>query len=169
MAWMVVQALLVRSFLPGSSHRVALLKLFGASVGSGVVVKPGLHVKFPWRLAVGEHAWLGEDVWIDNLAQVTIGDHCCVSQGAYLCTGSHDWSASTFDLVTRPITIGKHAWIAAKCVVGPGVNVGEGSVLALGSVANRDLRPWFIHAGNPAVPIKPRRMNTDSPAKAARP
>lgn len=168
-AWIVVQAIFVRSFIPGSSHRIALLRLFGASIGAGAVIKTGVRVKFPWRLVVGEHAWIGEDVWIDNLAQVSIGNHCCVSQGAYLCTGSHDWSSNAFDLVTKPITLGDHAWVSARCVVGPGVNVGEGAVLALGSIATRDLQPWFVHAGNPAVSLKPRKMTSGLPADPAHP
>ena len=104
-AWMVVQWLLVSSWIPGAAHRRFVLRLFGARIGAGVNLKPRLRVKFPWRLTVGAHSWIGEDVWIDNLAPVTIGSNCCLSQGAFLCTGSHDWSSPTFDLITRAITI----------------------------------------------------------------
>ena len=109
--------------------------------GRGVVVKPGARIKFPWRLSIGDHSWIGEDAWIDNLAPVAIGADCCLSQGAYLCTGSHDWSRPSFDLLTKPIVVHDGAWIAARAVVGPGVTVGEGAVLCLGSTATRDLTP----------------------------
>ncbi len=155
-AWLVMQWLFVSSWIPGSAHRRWLLRRFGAHIGEGVVVKPGVRVKFPWRLAIDDHAWIGEDVWIDNLVEVSIGSDCCVSQGAYLCTGSHDWSRQAFDLITRPITIKAGAWIAARAVVGPGVTIGEGAVLALGSVATKDLAHWMIHQGVPAVPVRPR-------------
>jgi putative colanic acid biosynthesis acetyltransferase WcaF len=153
---LVVQALLVRSFVPGSRHRRLLLRLFGASIGDAVVIKPGLRVKFPWRLRVGDWAWLGEDVWIDNLAEVTIGAHAVVSQGAYLCTGSHDWNRESFDLIVRPIIVGDKAWICACAVVAPGTIVGEGAVVGLGAVVAGALRDWTIYKGNPAVPAGER-------------
>lgn len=164
--WMLVQCLFVTSRLPGSAHRRLLLQLFGARIGRGVVVKPGARVKFPWRLSVGDHSWIGEDVWIDNLAPVTIGADCCLSQGAYLCTGSHDWSRSSFDLLTKPIVVHDGAWIAARAIVGPGVTVGEGAVLGLGSMATRDLAAWQIHLGVPARPVAGRRARYDAAATA---
>jgi len=165
--WLVVQALFVSSRIVGVRHRAVLLRQFGAKLGEGLFFRPGLRVKFPWRLQIGDHCWIGEDAWIDNLAPVSIGSHCCLSQGVYLCTGSHDWQAPKFDLVTRAITICDKAWLGAKSMVGPGVTVGEGAVLTLGSVAVKDLKPWWIHQGNPAVPIKEReiRMEEDSDAK----
>ena len=154
--WIVAQALFVRSQIPGSAHRRLLLRLFGAKIGNGVTIKPGVRIKFPWRLTIGDHSWLGEDAWIDNLADVSIGAHCCISQAVYLCTGNHDWSAPGFNLRTSPIRICDGAWIAARSVVAPGVTVGEGSVLALGSVAARNLDAWSINAGSPAKQIGPR-------------
>jgi putative colanic acid biosynthesis acetyltransferase WcaF len=143
--WLVCSGL-VRSGLPGSLLRVIILRAFGARIATGVVIKPHVRVKFPWRLSIGAHSWIGEDVWIDNLAQVSIGAHCCISQASYLCTGSHDWSKPTFDLVVKPIVIEDAAWICARATVGPGVRIGEGAVLALGSVATRDLDPWFCYS-----------------------
>lgn len=156
--WVLVQAALVRSFIPGSAHRRFLLRLFGARVGRGVVVKPGVRVKFPWKLEVGDHSWIGEGVWIDNLAPVRIGANCCISQEAYLCTGSHDWSKPSFDLIVRPIELADGAWVAARALVGPGVTVGEGAVLLLGSVARKSLEPWTIYSGNPAQPVRKREL-----------
>ena len=155
-AWLVAQALLLASPLPGSRLRVWLLKLFGARIGRHVTIKPGVRVKFPWRLQIGDHTWIGEDVWIDNLAEVEIGDHCCLSQGVYLCTGNHDWSRPSFDLVVRPIRIQSQSWLAARSVVGPGVTVREGAVLGLGSVAVHDLQAWHVHLGSPARPVRLR-------------
>ncbi len=156
--WLLAQVLFVSSWLPGSRHRRFLLRLFGARIGDGVVVKPGVRVKFPWRLAVGDHSWIGEDVWIDNLSPVSIGANCCLSQGAYLCTGSHDWTKRTFDLVTEGICVGDGAWIAARAVVGPGVSIGRGAVLGLASVAAGDIEEWAIYRGNPAVFAKKRTI-----------
>jgi putative colanic acid biosynthesis acetyltransferase WcaF len=157
--WILVQAMLVSSFLPGSAHRRTSLRLFGAKIGQGVVLKPGIKVKFPWRLSIGDNSWIGEDVWIDNLAEVHIGDNVCISQGAYLCTGSHNWSGQNFDLTTSPIRIGSGAWIAARCAVGPGVEIGEGSVLTLGSVAVHRIESGTIHQGNPAAPVRSRKIS----------
>ena len=105
----------------------------------------------PWRLEVGDHTWIGEGVWIDNLAEVRIGAHCCLSQGVYLCTGSHDWSKSTFDLITMPISIHDGAWICAQATIGPGVTVFEGAILGLGSVATSNLDAWGVYQGVPAM------------------
>jgi putative colanic acid biosynthesis acetyltransferase WcaF len=159
--WLLVQTLFVNSWLPGSAHRVWLLRRFGATIGRGVVIKPGVHVKFPWRLWVGDHVWIGENTWIDNLAPVTVGNHCCISQGVYLCTGSHNWRSVQFDLITRPIQVENHAWICAKAVVGPGARVGEGAVLTLGSVATGELAPWTVHEGVPAQPSRPRNIDKE--------
>jgi putative colanic acid biosynthesis acetyltransferase WcaF len=156
--WLLAQWALVASWIPGAAHRRWLLRAFGAKIGKGVDIKPGVRVKFPWRLEVGNYSWLGENVWIDNLDQISIGANCCISQGAYLCTGNHDWSRSTFDLIMGPIRIGEGAWIAARSTIGPGVTIGEGAVLGLGSVANRDLEPWTINIGVPAVKVRTRVM-----------
>ncbi len=164
--WILVQALLFSSPIPGSVHRRWLLRLFGAKIGKGVVIKPGARVKFPWRLTVGKHSWLGEDVWIDNLAEVSIAANCCISQRAYLCTGSHNWSLPSFDLIARPIVVETGAWIAACACIGPGVTVREGAVLAFASTATSDLDAWTVYVGNPAKPVKARISKTESPDHA---
>lgn len=157
-AWMLLGAPLVSGLLPGSRWRVALLRLFGARIGRGVVVKPRVRVKFPWRLRVGDFTWIGEEAWIDNLAEVRLGSHVCLSQGAYICTGSHDWSRTTFDLITRPVVIEDHAWICAKAVVAPGARVLAGAVLEAGSVGRGVLQGWTVHQGNPAAPRRARTI-----------
>jgi putative colanic acid biosynthesis acetyltransferase WcaF len=153
--------------MPGSWHRIWLLRAFGARIGAGVRAKPRLRVKFPWRLQVGARSWIGEGVWIDNLAPVEIGADCCISQGAYLCTGGHDWSKQGFDLLVQPITISDAVWIGAKAIVGPGVTAGPGAVLALGSRATKDLEPWTIHDGFPCAPLKPRIVASDETRDSA--
>lgn len=106
-------------WMPISSMRCALLRLFGAKIGKGVVIKPGVSVKYPWRLSIGDYSWIGENVWIDNLDNVSIGSNCCISQGAMLLCGNHNYKKSTFDLIIKPITIEDGAWIGAKSVVCP--------------------------------------------------
>ena len=161
--WMVLSALFVASFVPGSRHRRWLLALFGARIGRGVVVKPGVRVKFPWRLAVGDHSWLGEGAWIDNIVPVTIGAHACLSQGVYLCTGNHDWSRPGFDLRAAPITVADGAWIGARAVVGPGVAVGRGAIVALGAVAMRNLAEREILAAVAATAPQRRTIRPPDP------
>jgi putative colanic acid biosynthesis acetyltransferase WcaF len=155
-AWQLVQILVVRSPLSCSWLRGAALKLFGAKIGRGVTIRAGVRVKFPWRLQVGNHCWIGEDAWLDNLAEIRIGNHCCISQGAYLCTGSHDWQKLGFDLVVRPITLEDEVWLAARSVVAPGVVCGRGAVLGLGSVATRNMISQHIYQGVPAIQVKSR-------------
>jgi putative colanic acid biosynthesis acetyltransferase WcaF len=155
--WYFIGLPLLRSPLITSSRfRCWLLRLFGAKVGVGVYIKPGVRVKFPWYLEVRDHSWLGEDLWIDNLAQVTIGPHACISQGVYLCTGNHDWTSINMRLFRKPIVCGGGSWIGARSVVCPGVVVGEGAILTAGSVASSEIPPFEIHAGNPAAFIRRR-------------
>jgi putative colanic acid biosynthesis acetyltransferase WcaF len=158
--WLFLGAPLLASRLTVAPRfLVFLLRLFGAKVGQNVYLKPGIQVKFPWYLTIGDHCWIGEGVWIDNLAPVSIGAHVCVSQGAYLCTGNHDWSQSNMRLFSKPIRLETGCWVAAKGVVCPGVSVGEGAVLSVGSVATKDLAPFGIYAGNPAVFVRPRILS----------
>ena len=159
--WYYIGFPLVKSgLIPFSGFKVWLLRAFGASVGIGVRFKPGVCIKFPWKLSIGDHSWIGENAWIDNVGIITIGDNVCVSQGVYLCTGNHDWSLPTFDLKVGEIHIQSGSWLGAKSVVGPGINVGSGAILTLGSVATRSLNPMTIYTGNPAQAVKPRVIKT---------
>ena len=158
--WFCIGAPLLRaSWLPGSFWRVLLLRSFGARIGGLCRIKPGLRVKFPWRLNVGEACWLGEDAWLDNLAPICIGDRVCVSQGVYLCTGNHDFNSPDFDLRLGPITIGSDAWIAAYAVVAPGTDVGSGAVVGLGAVVSGSVQEGSIVRGNPALVVGQRFSN----------
>jgi putative colanic acid biosynthesis acetyltransferase WcaF len=144
------------SLLPSSKIRVWILRLFGAEIGRGVVIRPGTRVKYPWLLRISDSAWLGEDCWIDNLCQVQIGESACISQGAYLCTGNHDWSAPDFALRTGRITLGDMAWVGAKAIVCPGAQLEDGAIATAGSVITTRLPAWTIWSGNPAVFIRNR-------------
>jgi putative colanic acid biosynthesis acetyltransferase WcaF len=138
--------------------KAGVLRLFGARIGLGVVIKPGVKITFPWKLEIGDHVWLGEECWLLNLARITIGSHVCISQRAMLCTGSHNHSSPTFDLIVKPIRVETGSWIAAGAWVGPGVTVGEHAVLGAGAVATRDLEPRGIYQGNPAVKLRLREI-----------
>lgn len=143
---------------PSSGIKVLLLRLFGAKIGKDVVIKPAVNIKYPWMLSIGNHTWIGEKVWIDNLAQVNIGEHCCISQGAMLLCGNHNFSKVTFDLITKPITLENGSWVGAFAIVAPGVTLRSHSVLAVNSVATRDLDPYSIYQGNPAQKVKERNI-----------
>ena len=121
-----------------------------------------MRIKFPWNLRIGGHCWIGEDVWIDNLACVTLGHDVCLSQGAYVCTGSHDYRQPTFDLLVKPVVIEAAAWIAARAVVLPGVTIGRGAVVAAASVVTRDVPPGVIVAGSPSRVIGQRVGTNDA-------
>lgn len=141
---------------PSGLIKVWLLRLFGARIGKGVVIKPGVNIKYPWFLKVGNHVWIGERVWIDNLAMVSISDHVCISQGAMLLTGNHHFRKSTFDLITGEIKLETGCWIGAFAIVCPGVVCRNHAVLSVNSVAAETLEPYWVYKGNPAVKSRER-------------
>ena len=157
--WSMVQGTLYRySFHNWSNWRAMLLRLFGAKVGNRCIIRRTSRVYYPWLLAVGELAIIGDKAEIYNLGAITIGDRAMVSQEAYLCAGTHDHTQWGLPLVTKPISIGNDAWICARAFIGPGVKVGDGSVVAACAVVTRDVAPWMIVGGNPAQVIKKREM-----------
>lgn len=141
---------------PFSGLKVILLRLFGAKVGKGVVIKPNINIKYPWLLEIGDYTWIGERAWIDNLAQVKIGKNCCISQGAMLLCGNHNYKKPTFDLIVKPITLEDGAWVGALSVVCPGVTIKSHAILTVQSVAAETLEPFALYKGNPAVRIRER-------------
>jgi putative colanic acid biosynthesis acetyltransferase WcaF len=141
---------------PSSKFKVVVLKLFGAKIGSNVVIKPRVNIKYPWFLSIGENSWIGEAVWIDNLGQTRIGANVCISQGALLLSGNHDYKKTTFDLLVGEISINDGAWIGAKAMVTGGVTCHELSILTAGSVTSKDLNKAGIYKGNPAVLVRKR-------------
>jgi putative colanic acid biosynthesis acetyltransferase WcaF len=155
--WYFTNMFLFKTMLPiPSSIKKRILKLFGAKIGVGVVIKPNVSIKYPWLLEVGDYSWIGEDVWIDNLAKITIGKNCVLSQGSFLLCGSHDYTLETFDLLIKEIVLEDGSWVGAKATVCPGVKLRTHSVLAVGSIATKDLEPYGIYQGNPAVKKRER-------------
>jgi putative colanic acid biosynthesis acetyltransferase WcaF len=160
LSWYFVNMVLFQSYLlPVSSIKVYILKIFGAKIGRGVVIKPAVNIKYPWHLEIGNHTWLGEKVWIDNLTLVKIGSNVCLSQGAMLLTGNHNYKKITFDLLVQGITLEDGVWIGAKSLVCPGLVCHSHSVLTAQSVATNNLEAYFVYSGNPAQKIRPRLMD----------
>lgn len=141
---------------PSSSLKRILLKIFGAQVGDGVVIKPGVNIKYPWKLSIGNHTWIGEKVWIDNLDEVTIGNHCCLSQGAMLLCGNHNFKSKAFDLMIGSIVLEDGTWIGARATLTPNTICKSHAVLTVQSVASGTLEAYTIYKGNPAKKIKVR-------------
>ena len=154
-AWYLVRALFFQTPIPWpSALRVELLRVFGARVGEGVVIRSQVNITFPWRFSAGDHVWIGEEVLILSLAPVVIESNCCISQRAFLCTGSHDFSSPAFSLRTSAITIKEGSWVAASAFIAPGVRIGPGSMVGAGSVVTADVEPGVIVRGNPAAMVK---------------
>ena len=158
--WLIVGSPLHRAAWTPSSMRVGLLRAFGSRIGDRVVIKPGVTIKYPWHLVVGDDCWIGENSWIDNLTTVQLGNHVCVSQGAYFCTGNHDWSDPSFGLMIAPVRLMDGAWAGAQCVLTPGSVLGEGAVVGAGSVVTGTIPDYHIYAGNPAVFVKRRTIRS---------
>lgn len=155
--WYYTNACIFKSYwMPFIPLKRALLRAFGAKVGTGVVIKPCVNIKYPWNISIGNYSWIGEEVWIDSLERIDIGANCCISQGAYLLTGNHNYRSVGFDLIVQPIKLEEGVWIGAKTVVCPGTTCGAGAVLTVGSVASNNLAPNGIYRGNPAVWVKER-------------
>jgi putative colanic acid biosynthesis acetyltransferase WcaF len=123
-----------------------------------VVIKPNVNIKYPWKLRIGNYCWIGEQVWIDNLDQVTLEDNVCISQGALLLCGNHNYKTKAFDLMIAPIYLCEGSWVGAKSSVAPGVTFSSHAVLSMGSVATTHLEAYSIYSGNPAVKVKSREF-----------
>ncbi len=157
--WFVFNVAVMQNRLNGwSGSKVFFLKLFGAKVGKGVVIKPNINVKYPWKLTIGDNVWIGEKVWIDNLGEVSIGNNVCLSQGAMLLCGNHNYKKSTFDLIVGDILLEDGVWIGAHSVVCPGVSCRSHALLAVNSVATSNLEAYTIYQGNPAVEVRKREI-----------
>ncbi len=156
--WWIVQATL---FYPSPRFmfgwRRFLLRMFGCKVGRDVHLRSTARIYFPWRVNLGDRCQIGDNVELYSLGQITVGEDAVISQGAYICTGSHDPYSPTFELYTRPIVIEREAWVCAQAFVFPGVTVGRGAVIAARSVLKRDAKPYLIYAGTPAREVGDRR------------
>ncbi|WP_245479027.1 putative colanic acid biosynthesis acetyltransferase [Rubrivivax rivuli] len=149
--WSVVWLMLFRtSPRPAFAWRAALLRLFGAQLGPNCHIYPAARVWAPWLLVCEDAVCIADEAVVYNPAGVHLGSHCVISQQAYLCGAGHDVDDPAFPMVSRHIEVGAYAWVAARATVCPGVQLGEGAVLALGAVATRALQPWGVYAGVPA-------------------
>ncbi len=156
--WYLVSSAFFMSRFPFNGIKVTWLRIFGAKIGKGLIVKPSVNIKYPWKLEIGNHVWIGENAWIDNLAKVSIGSNVCISQGALLLTGNHDYKKSTFDLEIKEIRLEEGVWIGAKALVCPGVTCASHAVLSASSVATADLEAYGIYQGNPAQKVRERTI-----------
>lgn len=155
--WWLIQAVCFPLTLHNMSGiRCALLRLFGATIGKGVVIRPTARVTYPWKVAIGDYSWIGDDVVLYSLDRITIGAHTVISQECYLCTGSHDINDRTFKLKTTPIAIGDGVWIATDCFIAPGVTIGSNTVVGARSSVFRDLPPAMVAWGNPCKAMRSR-------------
>jgi putative colanic acid biosynthesis acetyltransferase WcaF len=145
---------------PHSFHaaRITLLRLFGAQIGQDVIIRPTARFTYPWKVTIGSYSWIGDDVVLYSLDQITIGQHCVISQKSYLCTGSHDIQDPTFNLKTAPISIGNGVWIAADCFVAPGVAIGSNAVIGVRSKVLRDMPAQQVCWGDPCRPQYERKV-----------
>jgi len=144
---------------PASKIKIFFLRLFGAKIGNNVLIKPSVNIKYPWLLEIGDNSWIGENVWIDNLTYVKIKKNVCLSQGAMLLTGNHNYKKSAFDLIIGEITLEDGVWIGAKSIVCPGVTCHSHSILSVNSVATNDLEEYKIYQGNPAKIVRQRKIS----------
>lgn len=160
--WRVCQTLLFRPFFSSAfdAWRAFVLRSWGATIGERSVVSASTRIWAPWNLSVGRYSCVGPRVELYNRAPITIGDNAIVSQGAFLCTASHDFNDPRHPLITAPIRIGDQAWVAAEAYVGMGVTIGEGAVVGARGSVYKDVEPWTIVGGNPAKFIKRREIQT---------
>jgi putative colanic acid biosynthesis acetyltransferase WcaF len=155
--WMSFSAAFFLTWVPWpNALKRSLLRLFGARVGRGVIIKPRVNVKYPWHVEIGDFAWIGEATWLDSLAPIRIGSHACLSQGCVIETGNHDWSLPTFDLKVGPVVVEDGAWVAVGSLLLPGSRLASHAILGAGSVLVGDTEPYWIYVGVPARKVKER-------------
>ena len=155
--WMLVSCLLFAPsprFLHG--WRAFLLRLFGATVGRGVHVYPKAEIWAPWNLVLHDECGIADGAILYSQALIELGHRAVVSQGAHLCTGTHDFEVAGHLLVAKPIRIGEYAWVAAEAFIHPGVTIGAGCVIGARSVATKNMPAWTVCAGHPCKVLKPR-------------
>lgn len=155
--WAIIYTLFFQSSpRPFYEWRSFLLRCFGAKIGKGCHVYPKARIWAPWNLVMADYAGMADDVNCYSMAIVSLGTKVVVSQGTYLCTGTHDYEDPSFQLYAKPISISDNVWLCAESFIHPGVTIGEGSVIGARSVVTKDMPAWTVCAGNPCKPIKPR-------------
>ncbi|MFV8372670.1 WcaF family extracellular polysaccharide biosynthesis acetyltransferase [Flavobacterium sp. LB2P74] len=155
--WYLVKIIFFLSSIPyPSSFKVMLLRLFGAKIGAGLVIKPRVNIHFPWKLMIGDDVWIGEEAFLLNFELLSIGNNVCISQRAFLCGGNHDYKISSMPYRNGPITLNDGSWVGANTFIGPNVIIGTDTVVSAGSVISQSLEGNGIYRGNPAQLIKNR-------------
>lgn len=160
--WWIVQTI----FFKGSPQfaygfRAWLLRCFGATIGIGTVIRPTVIITYPWKVEIGDHVWIGDNVVLYSLGEIIIEDHAVVSQNSYLCTGDHDYSRIDFPIRSQKITIKSESWVATDVYISPGVTIGKGAVIGARSSVFSDMPDGMICIGHPCKPIKKREFTTD--------
>jgi putative colanic acid biosynthesis acetyltransferase WcaF len=155
--WWLVQSLFLNTS-PQSFYgwRRLLLRGFGAHIGKNVLIRPSVRVTYPWKVSIGDNSWIGDNVELYSLGAITIGDNVVVSQGSYLCAGTHDYTDPAFPIQQFPIVVEPEAWIASQVFVGPGVTVGRGAVVGVRSLVLKDVPGGMVVAGHPAKVLTTR-------------
>jgi putative colanic acid biosynthesis acetyltransferase WcaF len=165
--WWIVQALIFKP-LPQICYpiRRALLRAFGAKIGKGVLIRPGVEITFPWKLTIGDHSWIGDDVTLYSLGPITIGSNTVISQKSYICAADHDYTHVTFPIRERPVHIGEQVWVGGDVWVGPGVTIADGAVVGARSNVVNDIPEAMLCVGTPCRPVR-QRGGTKLEARAA--
>ena len=159
LVWWLVQAIAFPLSLHNfNDFRCWLLRLFGAKIGKGVVIRPSSRFIYPWKVEIGDYSWVGDDVVFYSIERIIIGAHCVISQKSYLCTGSHDLRDRSFALITAPVKIGNGAWIATDCFVAPGVCIGANSVIGARSSVMKSIPARQVAWGTPCIPRYLRKV-----------
>ena len=158
--WWLVQATLFRcSPQVAYAWRRWLLRLFGAKIGKGVLIRSTVEITYPWKLSIGDWSWIGDSVTLYTLGHITVGDNVVVSQNSYICSASHDYTTPSFEILSRPVFIESEAWLASEVFVSPGVRIGYGAVVGVRSLVLSDLPEMMVCVGQPAKPIRSRLAN----------
>ena len=156
--WLVQSTLFSMSPQCMYSWRNWLLKLFGAKVGKGVIIRPTVRITYPWKISIGNHSWIGDHAELYSLGEINIGSNSVISQNSYLCAASHDYAKETFDIYAKKITIEDEVWVASDVFVAPGVTIKKGAVIGARSTVLNDMPEGMICYGYPCKPIKPRTV-----------
>lgn len=154
--WLVQSTLFQLSPQFAYGFRNMILRMFGAKVGRRVIIRPTVKITYPWKVSIGDHAWIGDDVVLYSLGEISIGANAVVSQKSYLCASDHDHKEVAFPIRSRKIVIGAQAWIAADVFIAPGVTIGEGTVIGARSSVFKDMPEGMVCFGYPCVPVRKR-------------
>jgi putative colanic acid biosynthesis acetyltransferase WcaF len=154
--WLIEKTLFAWSPQFLYSWRRFLLRLFGAKIGKGVLLRPSVRVTYPWKVSIDDYTWVGEDCILYSLGNITIGSHVAIAHGVYFNTGLHDYKSENFDIGAKPVIIEDQSWITNDVYIAPGVTIGKGCVIGARSSVMKSMPEGYICYGSPAVPIKKR-------------